>query len=87
MIKIHLSRSLGDKRWTRTRLAQETGIRPGTIGDLYNEFTDRVSLDQLDRICEALDCDLTDLLEYIPNEQKRTGKDLIKDDHGNRKRK
>jgi len=44
-----------------------TGIRANTISDLYNEITTRVSLEHLDLICEALDCDLTDLLERKPN--------------------
>lgn len=85
MIKNHLSRLLGEKRWTQARLAWETGIRPSTICAYYNEFTERISLEHLDRICEALDCRVEDVLEYIPNHQKKTGKDLILEDHGNRK--
>ena len=83
MIKNHLSRILGDRRWTQARLAEETGIRPTTISPLYNEFADRVSFEQLDLICEALDCSISDLLEYIPNAQRRTGKDLIRDKKSN----
>ena len=30
--------------------------------DLYHEMTDRVSLEQLDLICKALDCKISDLL-------------------------
>lgn len=41
----------------------------------------------IDKICEALDCTITDLLEYIPNERKTTGKYLILEEHGNRKQK
>ena len=33
-----------------------------TINDLYHEMTDRVSLEQLDLICKALDCKISDLL-------------------------
>ena len=83
MIKNHLSRILGDRRWTQARLAEETGIRPTTISHLYNEFAERVSFEQLDLICEALDCSISDLLEYIPNAQRRTGKDLIRDKKSN----
>ena len=43
--------------------AKKTGIRAATINELYNEVTDRVSLNQLDRICQVLECDLTDLLK------------------------
>ena len=63
MIKNHLSRILGERRWTQAKLARETGIRPTTINHLYHEFSDRVSFDQLDLICEALDCSIADLLE------------------------
>lgn len=71
MIKIHLSRILGEKRMTQADLARLTKIRPSTIGDYYNELAERVNLDYLDRICETLNCDITDLMEYIPNKRKK----------------
>ena len=74
MVKIHLSRLLGEKRWTQKDLADATGIP-------------RLNVDHIDKICEALDCTITDLLEYIPNERKTTGKYLILEEHGNRKQK
>jgi putative transcriptional regulator len=78
MIRIHLSRLLGDRKWTQKDLAVKTGIRPSTIGDYYHELADRINLEYLDLICEALDCKASDLIEYIPNKIKRTGKNLIK---------
>ena len=87
MIKIHLSRILGEKRWSQAKLSRMTGIRPSTINEIYNELVERVSLEHLDRICEALDCPLSDLLEYLPNPEKKTGKHLIVEDHGNQKKK
>lgn len=86
MIKNHLSRILGERRWSQAKLARETGIRPSTINELYHEIADRVSFDQLDRICEALSCPLDELLEYIPNKQSRTGENLLLEQHGNRKK-
>jgi putative transcriptional regulator len=86
MIKIHLSRILGERRWTQAELARKTGIRPSTINEIYNEFAERISLDHLDKICEALNCDLTDVLEYTPNRWRKTGKNLIVEEHGNRKK-
>lgn len=74
MIRIYLSKLLGEKRWTQAYLSQITGIRPNTVSDIYNEITERVSIEHLDRICEALDCKLSDLIEYIPNDIKKTGK-------------
>ena len=77
MIKNHLSKLLGARRWTQADLARRTGIRRATINELYNELTDRINLEHLDRICEVLECDVSDILEYIPNPQKKTGTDLI----------
>lgn len=70
MIKIHLSRLLGERRWTQADLARKTGIRPTTIGELYHELVERVNLEHLDKICEALDCDIAELIEYVPNGKK-----------------
>lgn len=85
MIKIYLSRLLGEKRWPQARLAHATGIRPATICQWYNEFADRINLEHLDKICEALDCSVADLLEHIPNDLCRTGKDLIVDEFGKKR--
>lgn len=68
MIRILLSTRLGELRWTQADLARKTGIRPNTISDLYHEIADRVSLEQLDKICDALGCELTDLIARVPNE-------------------
>ncbi|WP_088186398.1 helix-turn-helix transcriptional regulator [Desulfosporosinus sp. FKA] len=70
MIKIHLSRLLGERRWTQADLARKTGIRPSTIGDYYHELAERINLDHLDLICETLNCDVSDILEYIPSRHK-----------------
>ena len=37
------------------------------------------------KIREVLECDISDLIEYVPNQHKITGKDLIVEEHGNRK--
>jgi Predicted transcriptional regulator len=67
MITILLSTLLGARRWTQMDLSRVTKIRPNTINDLYHEMTVRVSLEQLDLICEALNCKLTDLIVWEPN--------------------
>lgn len=85
MTKNHLSRILGEKRMSQADLARATGIRPATINDIYHEIALSISIGNLDKICEALDCSLYDLLEYIPNETRSTGKDLLIEEHGNRK--
>lgn len=59
MIRIQLSKLLGEKRLTQADIARMTGIRAGTINDLYHEIATRISLEHLDLLCEALDCDIS----------------------------
>ncbi len=68
MIRILLSTKLGEVRWTQAKLARTTGIRPNTISELYHELVERVNLEHLDLICEALDCELSELIVRVPNE-------------------
>lgn len=69
MIKILLSKKLGELRLTQADLARATGIRPNTINELYHELAERVNLEHLDLICEALDCELDELIVRIPNRE------------------
>ena len=71
MIKIMLSRKLGELRWTQADLARKTGIRPSTINELYHEIAERVNLEHLDLICEALECDLSEILVRVPNGEEK----------------
>lgn len=85
MIKITLSTKLGQLRWTQADLARKTGIRPSTINEYYHELAERINLDHLDRICEALDCELSEIIIRVPNaipviEKSRSGHEMHKDD-------
>lgn len=71
MIRILLSTKLGELRWTQAELARVTGIRPNTINELYHELVERVSLEQLDLICEALDCQLNELIVRVPDKKPK----------------
>lgn len=75
MIRVLLSARLGEKRLTQADLARMTGIRPATINELYHEIADRVSLEHLDLICEALDCDLSDLIVRVGPDEELTNQD------------
>ena len=67
MIRILLSTRLGELRWTQADLARKTGIRPSTINELYHELAERVKLEHLDKICEALGCGLDELIARVPD--------------------
>ena len=44
-------------------------VHRSTINAIYNETIDRINLAHLSKICEALDCRVEDLLQYIPDEE------------------
>ena len=67
MIKILLSRKLGELRWTQADLARATGIRASTINEIYHELCERINLEHLDLICEALGCELDEIIIRVPN--------------------
>lgn len=67
MIKILLSRKLGELRMTQADLARATGIRASTINEIYHELCDRIKLEHLDLICEALGCELDEIMIRVPN--------------------
>ena len=68
MIRIKLSELLGKNKMTRKALAELVGVRPNTIGDLYNESVKRIDIEVINDICNVLDCDLSDLLEYVKDD-------------------
>ncbi len=86
MVRIYLSKLLGEKRMTQKKLAEMTGIRPNTINEWYHEIVVSLRVEHIDRICEVLDCTVDELIEVIPNESSKTGKHLIIEEHGNQKK-
>ncbi|WP_342417124.1 helix-turn-helix transcriptional regulator [Paenibacillus sp. FSL R10-2782] len=68
MIKIHLSRIMGEKRVNIAELSRMTGLHRNGITKLYNEETDGVKFDTLDKICKALDCHVQDVIEYVEDD-------------------
>ena len=82
MIRILLSKKLGELRWTQADLARATGIRPSTINEIYHEVAERINLEHLDLICEALNCELSEIMVRVPDRypktKSRTGTNLYK---------
>ena len=49
-------------------LAEQAGISPFTLTKMTND--DSVTTDTLSKICIALGCNIEDIVEVIPDEQK-----------------
>ena len=51
-------------------LSRETGIFYGTLNNFYNQKFDVVNYDIIVKLCEYFDCQIEDLLELVPVEEK-----------------
>lgn len=69
MIKIKLSDLLGKHKMTQKALADMTKIRPATVSKMYYEEVKRVDIRQLNSICTAFNCEISELLEFIPDKK------------------
>jgi putative transcriptional regulator len=66
VIRLTIDQYLDQHGITRYELAKRTGIRFQIIDNYYKNKVVRYDSDLLDRICRALDCDISDLIEYLP---------------------
>lgn len=66
MINIKVAELMGKHKLTKKALADITGIRPNTISALWHGTIKRLEIEQIDKLCTALNCQPGDLLEYIP---------------------
>ena len=64
MIKLTIDKYINDKQITRYELAKRTGIAFQIIDNYYKNKVVRYDSYILDKICEALDCDISDIIEY-----------------------
>lgn len=64
MIRLTIDKCIGEKGITRYELSKRTGIRFQIIDNYYKNKVVRYDSDVLNRICIALDCDISDLIEY-----------------------
>jgi len=72
MIKIELEKLLDGKSlyW----LSQETGIRWATLAAMVNGKAQRLNVEDLDAICDALRCQPGDLLTKVERKPRKKGR-------------
>lgn len=71
MIRLTLDQYLTKHGITRYELAKRTEVKFQTIDRYYKNRVVRYDNYILDRICTALSCDLSDILEYTRDEEHR----------------
>lgn len=61
-----LWKTLIDKGMNKGDLKEITGLSYGTLASMGKN--DPVNLKQIDRICKSLNCTISDVIEYIPDD-------------------
>ena len=57
-----------DKEMTKVELREKAGISTGTLAKLGKN--ENVTTDVLVKVCEALDCDISDIMEMEKHEEE-----------------
>lgn len=70
MIKVILNDTLKKRGRTQYWLAKETGIAQSTLSNLCANKTSKIDFIVLQRICNALDCDITDIISVKESDDK-----------------
>ncbi len=67
-VKVKLAKMLDERGITRNKLSTLIGVKYDVINRYYKaENITMVDIDLFARICYVLDCNITDLLEYVKN--------------------
>jgi len=74
-IVINLDVMLARRKMSVTELSEKVGITMANLSILKNGKAKAIRLSTLEAICQALDCQPGDILEYRPVVQKRGASD------------
>ena len=69
MIRINLDVVLAKKKLSVTELSEKVGITMANISILKNGKAKAIRFTTLDKICEVLECQPGDILEYINDDK------------------
>ena len=67
-IVVNLDVLLAKRKMTSLELANRIGMTQANLSILKNNKAKAIRFSTLDAICHALDCQPSDLLEYVPDE-------------------
>lgn len=68
-IKINLADILAKKNLSKNKLGHMAEMQRTQINNYCNNRIARLDIDVLARICTVLECEIGDLLEFVPPEQ------------------
>ena len=67
MVKFVLKVMLAKRELTQKELSVISGVRLPTVSAMCTGTARHIPVDVLDRLCKALDCQPSDIMEYIPD--------------------
>lgn len=70
-IRFRLGELLDQREMTQTALQHATRLAYSTISELYHNKVRRIDVGTLDTLCAALDCQVGDLIEYVPERPEK----------------
>lgn len=70
---IRLDRVLADRKMQLSELSEKVGISIVNLSNLKTGKVKAIRFSTLEAVCEVLDCQPGELLEYVKKEKKRDG--------------
>ncbi len=70
MIEVNLSVMLAKRKMSMTQLSEKVGITMANLSILKTGKAKAVRFSTLNEICKVLDCQPSDILTYIPDEEE-----------------
>ena len=70
MVRLKIAQYLDEHNITRYELAKRTEVKFQTIDRYYKNRVVRYDSYILDRICAVLECDISDIIEYVKDEEQ-----------------
>lgn len=68
-IVVNLDVMMAKQKISSSQLAEQIDLTPANLSILKNNKAKAMRFSTLARICKALDCQPSDILEYIPEEE------------------
>ena len=67
-VKINVARIIKERGISKNKLSQRAEMQRTQLNNYCNNTITRLDIDVLGRLCTVLECEIGDLLEYVPPE-------------------
>mgnify|MGYP005757181053 CR=1 FL=1 len=70
-VKINLDKIIKEKNISKNKLTQRTEMQRTQLNNYCKQNIQRIDLSILARLCYVLECDISDIIEYIPPDNNK----------------